>query len=197
MTVENALEAVSAMLSPKRLKHSENVAESARELALRWGEDADKAQLAGILHDICKELPERELLQWVHKSGIILDEHDQGAPHLWHAIAGSAYVREKLGVRDESVLSAIRWHTTGTAGMSRLDATVYLADLISPERDFPRVNELRVLARDALPEQAVLFALRMTMEKLLSQNKSICIETVRCYNWLAREHKLIKEAGSR
>ena len=43
-------------LSEHRFIHSMNVAKRARELALLNGVDPDKAYLAGILHDITKEM---------------------------------------------------------------------------------------------------------------------------------------------
>ena len=39
-------------LSKKRYTHSMNVANSAVELAKRYGADADKAYVAGLLHDV-------------------------------------------------------------------------------------------------------------------------------------------------
>ena len=48
-------------LSKKRYTHSMNVANSAVELAKRYGADADKAYVAGLLHDVAKEIPALEL----------------------------------------------------------------------------------------------------------------------------------------
>ena len=43
-------------LSKKRYNHSVNVAGAALELARRYGGDADKAYVAGLLHDCAKDL---------------------------------------------------------------------------------------------------------------------------------------------
>lgn len=47
-------------LSKKRFIHSLNVADEAYKLAGMYGEDPDKAYLAGLLHDVCKESPTAE-----------------------------------------------------------------------------------------------------------------------------------------
>ena len=56
-------------LSQKRYTHSLNVAEECRRLAVKYGEDPDKAYYAGLLHDICKEIPADEQKQLILKSG--------------------------------------------------------------------------------------------------------------------------------
>ena len=57
-------------LSKKRYTHSMNVANSAVELAKRYGADADKAYVAGLLHDVAKEIPALELAAIVSKSSL-------------------------------------------------------------------------------------------------------------------------------
>lgn len=47
-----------------------NVANSAVELAKRYGADADKAYVAGLLHDVAKEIPALELAAIVSKSSL-------------------------------------------------------------------------------------------------------------------------------
>ena len=60
------------MLKPSRYKHSRCVMERAVELAEKNGADVIKAKLAGLLHDIMKNVPEKEMLQFIEDSGIIL-----------------------------------------------------------------------------------------------------------------------------
>ena len=44
-------------LSKKRFQHSCNVARAAKQLAQRYGADQEEAYFAGLVHDICKEMP--------------------------------------------------------------------------------------------------------------------------------------------
>ena len=82
---------------------------------------------------------------------------------LLHAAAGMAAAQEKFSVTDPQVLSAIRWHTTGKPGMSRLDQIIYLADMIEPGRkDFPGLDLIRRTAWHDL-DQAMLIAARRTV----------------------------------
>ena len=78
-----------------------------------------------------------------------------------HAVTGAAAARRLFG-ESEAVCAAIRWHTTGRAGMTRLEKILYLADMIEPNRDYPGVENLRRLAREDL-DAAVRQALRRTI----------------------------------
>ena len=62
-----------------------------------------------------------------------------------HAFAGAVVAKNCYGVEDESILRAIRLHSTGDADMSVLAQVTYLADLTEPNRNFPCVDEMRAL----------------------------------------------------
>ena len=123
-------------LSKKRYTHSLNVADAALKLAEKYGADIEKAYLAGLVHDICKEVPTDEQLAMAQKCRQGIDETEQKIPALYHAAAGSWYGENVLHIHDEDILNAVRYHTTGRAGMSRLEECVYLADLISEDRTY-------------------------------------------------------------
>ena len=67
-----------------------------------------------------KNLQPEEQLQWMKKSAIILDENLLEQPPVWHGFAGAEYIRQQLGIEDEDVINAVRYHTVARAGMSRL-----------------------------------------------------------------------------
>ena len=146
-------------LTPKRFAHSLNVMERAVELANIHGADPQKAELAGLIHDIGKNTPIKILLQTLEKSDILLSSVDLASPPIWHAPCGFLYARDALGIRDEDVLNAIRYHTTGRAGMSKLEKVVYLADLTSADRDFSDVKKVRKLSEQDLDE-AIFYSLQ-------------------------------------
>lgn len=122
-------------LKPDRMEHTAYVTETAIALAERFGGDAKKARLAALLHDCAKYLPEQRLLSYA-------DTEPPIVPVL-HAFAGADCAKTAYGVTDEDVLRAIRLHTTGDAGMTKLDRIIYLADMIEPSRDFDGVEEIR------------------------------------------------------
>ena len=174
------------MLKPSRYKHSRCVMEWAVELAEKNGADVIKAKLAGLLHDIMKNVPEKEMLQFIEDSGIILLYADLCAPQLWHAIAGAAYLKEKLGIDDPDVINAVRYHTTGRAGMSKLEKVVYLADLTSADRDYPDVKKARKIADRSLDE-GVLYGSEFLIADLVQKERVLHPDTLACYDELVRQ----------
>lgn len=115
---EEFTQVIRKRLGEKRFTHSMCVAQSARELAEQYGADPERAYTAGILHDVMKEAPGEEQLQTIAAAGIILTDVERANKKLWHAMAGFAYCRDTLHVTDPGILDAIRYHTTGRAGMT-------------------------------------------------------------------------------
>lgn len=171
------------MLTPARFEHSLRVAECAAELARRLGADENKAYDCGLLHDIMKDSPLDFQLQTIAKTDIILTSVERLNEGLIHAVAGEAFLRAELGVTDADTLNAVRYHTTGRAGMSLLEKIIYIADYISPDRTYNGVGEMRRLAGESL-EAAMLFALKFTIGKLVSRQTVIHTDSVDCYNEL-------------
>jgi len=133
-------------LTPERLHHSRCVAEAAQALALRYGADPKQARLAGLLHDCAKSMTLDAQQSLCERYGKPLRPEDLIAPPVWHAFAGEAFLALACGVADPEVLSAVRWHTLGHAGMTLLEECVYVGDLISADRDYPDVERVRALA---------------------------------------------------
>ena len=146
-------------LSPSRVAHSLRVAEAAREIARSAGLDPEKAYLAGLLHDIAKELPPEELAALAPPE----NEVERAHPLVLHGRAGRELARE-LGVTDPEVLEAIEGHVVGVPAGSALGMAVYLADLAEPGRGFNQDLLERALAGDL--EGAYREALRRKMEYL-------------------------------
>ena len=166
------LEEIKKHLQPERLYHSINVAEEAKKLALHYGADPEKAYTAGLLHDILKNTPDTELLNFFRENGIILTRTEQVSRKTWHAIAGEAYCRLKLSVTDSEILSAIRWHTTARAGMTLLDKVIFIADFISSDRDYDGVERMREKAYLSL-ESAMLEGLQFTLAELIENGWAV------------------------
>ena len=175
-------------LSFKRFQHTLEVAESAKLLAQKYGADEEKAYLAGLLHDMMKDISKEEQLYIIEKSAIILTCVDKASPKLWHSIAGAAYLRDELGIKDEDIFNSVRYHTTGRAGMSLLEKVVYIADYISADRTYNGVEEMRRLTEESL-EAAMLFALEFCIKKLAESGQVIHTDSINCYNELIINRK--------
>ena len=129
-----------------RWAHTLRVARVAERLALRHGEDAHRARLAGVFHDLARLYPGERLLDECTRRAMPIDAFERANPVVLHARLGAELARDDFGVTDEAILSAIRKHTVGAATMSKLDAVVYLADGLEPGRRFAERAALLELA---------------------------------------------------
>lgn len=170
-----------SVLSEKRYTHSINVAEEAYKLALKYNEDTNKAYLCGVLHDICKEMPVEEQERYVFNSQLNVSEVEKNSVKLWHGISGAEFICEKFGIKDADILNAIRYHTVAKAGMTTLEEIVYLADLISADRQYDDVERMREVCYKSL-KLGMLEALRFIIPDLITRGKLIPVSTIEAYN---------------
>ncbi len=103
-----------------------------------------RARVAGLLHDLARLYDAQRLLGECEQRGLTIEPFERRNPIVLHARLGAELARERFGIDDPAVLSAIARHTVAAADMSRLDAIVYLADGLEPERDFPERAALEV-----------------------------------------------------
>ena len=170
-----------ARLSKKRYTHSLNVANEAQRLAELYGEDPEKAYFAGLMHDVCKELPAEEQEELVRASSFVVSKEELVTKPVWHGIAGAYFLQVRMGVTDPDVLNAVRYHTVGRAGMTRLEEIVYLADLISEDRTYDGVEQMRQLCLTSI-NAAMLEGIRFSMETTLKKGGYLPPVTVEAYN---------------
>lgn len=181
MSIAEYKKIIKSMMSENRYNHCVNVSKEAVKLAKRYGGDEEKAAIAGILHDITKEMPKEEQLQIMLDCGIILDDIQKNAPKLWHGISGSVYIKKHFGIEDEDILNAICYHTTGRAGMSLLEKIIFVADFTSEERTYKGVATMRKKSRKSL-EDAMLYGFKFTFSDLSSRELAIHPDELACYN---------------
>ncbi len=148
----------------QRYAHSVRVARCAALLAQRHGLDSRKARLAGLLHDLARLYSNDRLIAESEARGLPVGTREREHPVLLHAPLGAAIAREKFGIEDDAVLSAIAKHTTGEGEMSPLDCAVYLADSLEPDRSFPERAALWELALRDLTE-ATRETVRLSAER--------------------------------
>ncbi|MFV0353137.1 MAG: bis(5'-nucleosyl)-tetraphosphatase (symmetrical) YqeK [Oscillospiraceae bacterium] len=177
MTVKQAKKLAKSTLSAKRYHHVSNVEKAAVKLAQRYGANVDKAALAAWLHDIVKEAPKERLLQLMGQDAIMAEVFRHQPMPLWHGPCAAIYAKQELGVNDEEVLSAVACHTTGKPNMSLLDKIVYLADMISKERYYDGVEDLRKLAKQDI-NTAVIAAMQQSIFFIKQSGKPLDEMTV-------------------
>lgn len=180
-----------AFLDPGRVSHVRGTEAEARRLAERWGENQEDAAEAAVVHDITKKLTLPEQLLLCDKYGIIADECERTSEKLLHAKTGAAFAAERFGI-PEHIAQAVRWHTTGRPGMTRLEKIIYLADYIEPgRRGFAGLLELREAAYTDL-DAAMELGLRMTLDDIQSRGEVPHEDTVRARQWFLG---ILKEKG--
>lgn len=136
-------------LTPKRYLHTLGVAYLAASLAMCHGVSHRDALVAGLLHDCAKNYPEDEMLKRCLELKLPLSEQEKRIPELIHAAYGAYLAREEYGIMQEDILLAVRNHTLGRPGMTRLEQIVYLADYFEPERTQPTtpcLDDIRKIA---------------------------------------------------
>jgi predicted HD superfamily hydrolase involved in NAD metabolism len=171
-------------LPAERVQHSINVAEAARQLAERHYPDlAEKAWVAGLLHDNAKSMPLPELAAAARDLGIAVSTEEAASPGLLHGKVGAGLLAERFGVGDAEIGMAVADHVTGRRGMGPLSLILYVADQTAADRDFEGVAELRELARNDLFNAAALVC-RYKLLYILGSGKLIVMETVALYNEL-------------
>ena len=172
-------------LGHHRYIHSVGVAGTAVSLAMKYGENIYKAQIAGILHDCAKCYDDEELVRLCCKKEIEVTDFEEKHGFLLHAKYGAYLAENKYGIRDEDILNAIRWHTTGREGMSLLEKIVFISDYIEPTRN--KAENLSSIRYEAFNgndiDKVLLMIMRDTIKYLNASDNSIDKTTISAYEF--------------
>lgn len=180
MNFDSYKEKIREKLDDFRYHHSLCVAEEAVRLTSIYGGDPEKAYLAGLLHDITKNYSDEEHLKIFKMFDIILSDVEKNSSKLWHAISGAAYVHNILGISDEDIISAIRYHTTAKRDMSLLQRIIYLADFTSADRSYTDVDVMRKLVNESM-DKAMAYSLEYTIGDLQEKGYKVHPDTLAAY----------------
>ncbi|NRY61467.1 bis(5'-nucleosyl)-tetraphosphatase (symmetrical) YqeK [Clostridium beijerinckii] len=169
-------------LLEKRYMHTLGVADTAKRLAKLNGVSEKKAEIAGLAHDVAKNLSIDKMREMIKENNVIISEIEEKNMNLWHSIVAPIEAKDKLGIDDDEILDAIRWHTTGKEDMSTLTKIIYIADMIEPGRNFEGVDEIRRATFDNL-DKGVYFGLTSSIKVLLARNLLIDENTIKARNY--------------
>ena len=170
-------------ISRKRYLRSIGVSNTAACLAMRYGCDVWKAYIAGLLHDCAKGLGAEEMIRVVQEADIELTKVEKSNPELLHAKAGSVLARDKYEIKDENILEAIKYHTTGRPSMTLLEKIIFTADYIEPNRSgIPDLDGIRRIAFTDIDNSIVLIC-KASIDYLKQKNRVIDVTTVDTYEY--------------
>ena len=177
-----------------RYIHTQGVMHTCACLAMVYEEDMLTAQVAGLLHDCAKCIPNDKKIKMCLKHDIQMSEFEIANPFLLHAKLGAYVARKKYHISDENILSAIRYHTTGRACMTMLEKIVFVADYIEPNRYKAKtLPEIRKMAFQDIDEAAYMI-LKDTLTYLRSNPKTIDTTTNDAFTFYKDIHDKKQEA---
>lgn len=166
-------------LSRPRYLHSLRVARLAVRLARRHGADPDRAWVAGLMHDLAREMSGEEMRFWVFR---LLPEERLMDAALLHGPVAALMLKDK-GIGDEEVWEAVAAHTTGAPGMGLLALVVYVADHAEPGRIFPGAEAARRLAFRDLRAAGILL-MEETIRHLEARGRPVHPRSREALEWL-------------
>lgn len=185
------LQKVKKRLPENRFNHVLGVMGTAMGLAKHYNVSEEQARTAAMLHDVAKFADRDWMRRIIETKGMdptLLEYHHE----LWHAPVGAYLAAYEFGIEDEDILNAIRYHTTGRAGMSDLEKIIYIADMIEPSRKFPEVDALRAKKHDGL-DALMEASIRQSIEFLTSKNQPVYPDSLKCLEHFEQQKGNVKE----
>lgn len=169
-------------LSEKRYIHSIGVMNMAMELARLYNVDIQTAQVAGLLHDIAKEMTPEEKMEYVKNNNITIDDIERINTPILHGKIGADIARKKYGV-NEQVQKAIEYHTTTNPDMDIIAKIIYVADKIELNRKSENydIEYERTLAKKSL-EETIVYIIDSNVMNLINNGKLIHPKSIETRN---------------
>ena len=180
--IELIKEEIKEKLTEKRFMHSISVMDMCEKLAKIYGCDIKKAKLVGLVHDMAKEMTDKEMLGYVNKNNIAISDTEKNIPQILHGKIAGDLAKKKYDFDDE-MCEAIKYHTTGKEDMTLLQKILFVADKIDETRNYEGVEELRKLAFENLDE-AIIKNIDETLIINIGKNKVIQEESIKTRNYL-------------
>ncbi len=187
MTLEIAREFAQPRISKKRFDHVCGVAAVGDLIAKKAGVNRLLVGLACYLHDCCKEIKEKELIERALAGGLELSATDRINGHLLHGPVAALTIKHELKISNKEVLAAISEHTLGNVPMSEVSKVVFLADCLEESRPKDFTEPIwKALYSDVLAEpskkvnldKAMLIACDLSLSNLIDVGKPIHPKTV-------------------
>jgi nicotinate-nucleotide adenylyltransferase len=122
--------------SRRRRRHARGTARLAARLCARFGADPRSGHLAGLAHDLARELPDERLLELAGRDGRPIRSWERERPVLLHGRAAAELLRRERIPASPQALEAVAEHVTGSPGMGLLARIVFVADYLEPGRGF-------------------------------------------------------------
>ena len=169
-------------LSEKRYIHSVGVMEMAVELAKIYDEDIETAKIAGLLHDIAKEMPEEEMFNYIEENNMEIDEIEKKNTKVLHGKIGADIAKKKYEINDQ-IKKAIEYHTTTSPDMDLIAKIIYVSDKIELNRkneDYDIEYERELAKKDL--DETLVYIIDSNIKSLISKGKLIHPKSIETRN---------------
>ena len=74
--------------------------------------DSERVRIAALLHDISVIMTPQEMYEVIKERNMPIDPAEEKYHFLLHQRVSKLIAKEKLGIQDEAILSAVECHTT-------------------------------------------------------------------------------------
>jgi len=184
---------ISEYMSEYRYKHTLSVVEECKRLASLFEIDDKELVISAYLHDITKEMSYDQQISLCNEMNITLDKNALLSPKTLHSFSAPALIKRDFpNYYTESIVNAVKYHTTGRADMTLSEKLLYIADYIEPTRKFEDCKALRKYFYDSQEilnvrlDKAMLLSLKYTLTDLTEQQEFVHPETVNAYNYFVK-----------
>lgn len=167
-------------LSKERYEHSFRVAKTAEYMCGLYGLDKNLGLIAGMAHDICKEIPDDEMISLAKQDGSPIGELEEKKPSLLHGRAAAVKIQSEFGIHNQDVIESIANHTFGKKNCCDLAKIVFAADKIEPGRP-QSTDEYRKNLFSKSLDGLVIAVLEENLEYLKKKGKKIAPAS---FEWL-------------
>lgn len=156
---------VDAWCNEKRAAHVRSMTALAKELAEIHHCDVKKAEQAGMLHDLCKNLDgesAKKIMEAFYPEYLFLSDK------IWHQFTAEYVLKHIMGFWDKQMINAVRHHVMGdhSADLSRI---IFIADKIDPGRGY-NIDAQLSIAKRSLKDGAA--DVKSNQQKYLKGEKS-------------------------
>jgi len=165
------------ILSTERFLHSRHTALHSYDLCRRFGLEPMDGYLAGIGHDLAKQIDNKQMLKIVRTAGLDISALEMDKPNLLHGKAAAVLLRERFSIHNEDVLEAVAIHTSGSENMGQLAKVVFIADKTEASRNIEPA--LRKMCREDTLDNILFAVLEKSIAKVKAKGMEISDDTLK------------------
>ena len=171
------------MMRPERLQHTISVRDFALILSQIHGVDPRRVEIAAVSHDLFRDVPPWKLLKIAEIWNLEIEKVERSHPVLLHGKVASEFLKRRFGCKDESILLAVAYHTSGHPKLDEIGKILLISDTVGFDRDFDDVERIRKIAFMDL-EMAFREVIRNRMVYAIETGRYVLPKSVETWNEL-------------